>query len=240
MILYSFNESKSRVIWGGFTLKWYIRLIHNSAILSACANTVVIAVFSAVLATLLGTLAAVGIMNTKKIYRDFFINITGLPMINAEIVTGVSMMLLFVFLYSKTGVLEPGLLTLIIAHTTFCLPYVVLSVLPKLKQIDSGLYEAAQDLGCNHFQAFFKIIIPQIMSGIVTGFMMSFTMSIDDFLISYFTSGTFQTLPLMIYSMTRRIVSPEINALSAILFLIVLILVVIINHRKTRGVSKIQ
>ena len=234
LIIYSFNDSKSRVVWGGFTFRWYIKLLNNAEILSSFSNTVIIALASSIIATVLGTLAAVGIVNTKNIFKKILINITNLPMLNPEIVTGISMMLLFVFIYGKTGFLKPGILTLVLSHTTFCLPYVVLSVVPKLKQIDSSVYEAAQDLGCNHFQAFFKVIVPQIASGVVTGFMMSFTMSIDDFLISYFTSGTVQTLPLTIYSMTRRIISPEINALSTVLFVIMFTLVIIINVRKRK------
>ena len=161
-------------------------------------------------------------------------NITNLPMANPEIVTGVSLMLLFVFLFEKFNLFKPGMLTLILAHTTFCLPYVILSVMPKLRQMDSHLYEAAQDLGCTPFKAFVKVVIPEIMPGIITGVMMSFTLSIDDFVISYFVSGTTQTLPIAIYSMTRKIVSPEINALSTILFLTVLVLLVLINLRQIK------
>ena len=241
LIIYSFNNSKSRIVWGGFTFKWYIKLINNSEILSAFSNTMVIAVAASIIATALGTFAAVGIVNTKSIFKKLLINVTNLPMLNPEIVTGISMMLLFVFIYSKTGFLKPGFLTLILSHVTFCLPYVVLSVLPKLRQMDSSIYEAAQDLGCNSFRAFFKVVMPQITSGVVTGFIMSFTMSIDDFLISYFTSGTVQTLPLTIYSMTRRMVSPEINALSTVLFMIMFTLVVIINvRRRTEKTKKIS
>ncbi|MDR1627240.1 MAG: ABC transporter permease [Oscillospiraceae bacterium] len=234
LIIYSFNNSKSRVVWQGFTFKWYIKLINNTEILSAFSNTLIIAIVASAVATILGTLAAVGIVNTKNIFKKILINVTNLPMLNPEIITGISMMLLFVFIYSRTGFLKPGLLTLILSHITFCLPYVVLSVLPKLRQMDFNIYEAAQDLGCNHFQAFFKVVMPQITSGVVTGFMVSLTMSIDDFLISYFTSGTVQTLPLTIYSMTRRIISPEINALFTVLFIIIFLLVIIINMRKDK------
>ena len=141
---------------------------------------------------------------------------------------------MFVFLFEKFNLFKPGMLTLILAHTTFCLPYVILSVMPKLRQMDSHLYEAAQDLGCTPFKAFVKVVIPEIMPGIITGVMMSFTLSIDDFVISYFVSGTTQTLPIAIYSMTRKIVSPEINALSTILFLTVLVLLVLINLRQIK------
>ena len=143
-------------------------------------------------------------------------------------------MLLFVFLYNRFGILKPGLLTLIISHTTFCLPYVILSVMPKFRQMDSHIYEAAMDLGCSPVRAFFKVVMPQIMPGIITGMIMSFTMSIDDFVISYFVGGMTQTLPIAVYSMTRKIVSPEINALSTLLFLSVFILLIVINVRQAR------
>lgn len=156
-------------------------------------------------------------------------NVTNLPMVNPEIVTGVSLMLLFVFVAQSLGGLSLGMLSLILAHITFCTPYVVLSVLPKLRQMDPHLYEAAQDLGCDPRRAFFKVVLPEIMPGIVTGMIMAFTLSIDDFIISYFTSGTTQTLPIYIYSMTRKRVSPEINALSTLLFVAVLFLLVIVN-----------
>ncbi|MBR6725451.1 MAG: ABC transporter permease subunit, partial [Clostridia bacterium] len=149
-----------------------------------------------------------------------------------EIVTGVSLMLLFVFAYNTWGIFKPGIVTLILAHTTFCLPYVILSVLPKLRQINPHLYEAAQDLGCPPARAFVKVILPDIMPGVITGMIMAFTLSLDDFVISYFTSGTTQTLPIAIYSMTRKIVSPEINALSTILFVVVLILLIVVNIRQ--------
>jgi spermidine/putrescine transport system permease protein len=234
LIAFSFNDSKSRVVWSGFTFKWYHRLFENQEILSAFYNTLVIASVSAVIATVLGTIASVGIISSKKWQRKIIMNVTNLPMINPEIVTGVSLMLLFVFLYNHLGLLKPGLLTLILAHTTFCLPYVILSVMPKLRQMDSNIYEAAMDLGCHPLQAFYKVVLPQIMPGIITGMIMSFTMSIDDFVISYFTSGTTQTLPITVYSMTRKIISPEINALSTVLFSVVFILLIVINLRQVK------
>ena len=160
LITFSFNNSKSRVVWSGFTFQWYYRLFENQEILSAFYNTLIIAVISAVLATVLGTVAALGISRAKKWSQKIIMNVTNIPMMNPEIVTGVSLMLLFVFVNSATGFLKPGLLTLILSHTTFCLPYTVLSVLPKLRQLDSNIYEAAQDLGCNYFQAVFKVILP--------------------------------------------------------------------------------
>lgn len=234
LIIFSFNDSKSRVSWSGFTFKWYMRLFEDKQILNALSNTIIIAIVSAAVASIIGTIAAIGIMSLNKHLKKIFMNITNLPMANPEIVTGVSLMLLFVFLFEKFNLFKPGMLTLILAHTTFCLPYVILSVMPKLRQMDSHLYEAAQDLGCTPFKAFVKVVIPEIMPGIITGVMMSFTLSIDDFVISYFVSGTTQTLPIAIYSMTRKIVSPEINALSTILFLTVLVLLVLINLRQIK------
>lgn len=234
LIAFSFNGSKSRVVWAGFTFKWYVRLFQNEQILAALSNTLVVAVAAAVLATILGTFAAIGINSLNKWAKRMVMNITNLPMANPEIVTGVSLMLLFVFIYNKFDILKPGVITLILAHTTFCLPYVILSVMPKLRQMDQNLFEAAQDLGCPPVKAFFKVVLPEIMPGIITGLMMSFTLSIDDFVISYFTSGTTQTLPIAIYSMTRQIVSPEINALSTILFMIVLTLLLAINLRQMK------
>lgn len=234
LIIFSFNESKSRVSWTGFTLKWYIKLFNDNEILKALFNTFIIAICSALLATLLGFLAALGIKSMKKFPKKCLMALTDLPIINPEVVTGVSLMLLFVFVFTKINLLKPGMTTLILSHATFCTPYVILSVLPKLKQINPYLYEAAQDLGCPPIKAFFKVVLPDIMPGIITGMVMAFTLSLDDFVISYFTSGTTQTLPLAIYSMTRKIVSPEINALSTLLFTAILILLIMINVRQNR------
>ncbi len=225
LIIFSFNSSKSRNVWTGFTLDWYVRLFQNETIISSLLNTLLVAAVSSVIATVLGTMAAVGIHSMNKKMRSLVINMTYLPVINPEIVTGVSLMLLFVF-----ARISLGYVTLIIAHITFNIPYVILNVMPKIRQMDSHIYEAAQDLGCDRFSAFFKVVLPQIMPGIVTGFLMAFTYSIDDFVISYFTSGpSSQTLPITIFSMTRKKVSPEINALSAIIFVIVLTILIIMN-----------
>ncbi len=234
-MIFSFNNSKSRVLWHGFTFKWYLKLFENQEILSAFYNTLIIGGVSACIATVLGLVASIGIVKSKKLTKKVIMNLTNIPLINPEIVTGVSLMLMFVFLYKNLGIFKPGLITLICAHTTFCLPYAILSIMPKLRQTDSNIYEAAQDLGCNQMQAFFKVVLPQIMPGIITGFIMSFTMSIDDFVISYFTGGTTQTLPITVYSMTRKMVSPEINALSSMLFFTVFILLLIVNFRKEKG-----
>ena len=237
LIVFSFNDSKSRSVWSGFTFKWYQRLFQNAQIINAFTNTLIIALVSAIAATVLGTIAAIGITKLNKRTKRLFMNLTNLPMINPEIVTGVSLMLLFVFIYDKFGILKPGIITLILSHITFCLPYVVLSVLPKLRQMDKNLYEAAIDLGCHPIKAFFKVVLPEIIPGIVSGMVLSFTLSIDDFVISYFTSGTTQTLPLAIYSMTRKIVSPEINALSTILFISVLVLLLLINIGQIKDIK---
>ena len=237
LIVFSFNNSKSRSVWSGFTFKWYQRLFQNAQIINAFTNTLIIALISAIAATVLGTIAAIGITKLNKRTKRLFMNLTNLPMINPEIVTGVSLMLLFVFVYDKFGILKPGIITLILSHITFCLPYVVLSVLPKLRQMDKNLYEAAIDLGCHPIRAFFKVVLPELIPGIVSGMVLSFTLSIDDFVISYFTSGTTQTLPLAIYSMTRKIVSPEINALSTILFISVLVLLLLINIGQIKDIK---
>ena len=179
-------------------------------------------------------MAAVGINRMKRMPKKVMMNITNFPMVNPEIVTGVSMMLLFVAAVSLFGGKSLGMASLIIAHITFCLPYVILSVLPKLRQMNPNLFEAAQDLGCPPVRAFFKVVLPEIMPGIVTGMIMAFTLSIDDFVISYFTSGTTQTLPIYIYSMTRKRISPEINALSTVLFACIMLLLIIINVRQGR------
>lgn len=229
LIVFSFNETKSRSVFSGFTFDWYEKLFRNEIIISSLINTIIIAVLASIISTILGTLAAIGINSMKKFPKAVVMNITNMPIINPEIVTGVSLMLLFVFFAARMN-FEFGFWTLLIAHITFSVPYVILNVMPKFRQMDPFLYEAAQDLGCNSRQAFFKVVLPEIMPGVLSGFMMSFTFSLDDFIISYFTSGSdSQTLPVTIYSMTRRKVSPEINALSTIIFLIVVIVLVLKN-----------
>ena len=252
LIIFSFNDTDtaSRTQFSGFTLRWYQRLFEDRYILEALLNTLIIAVVSAFASTVLGTMAAVGINRMKRMPKKVMMNITNFPMVNPEIVTGVSMCLLFVAFFSGWGSfaswfntlglfrlpthLTMGFGTLLIAHITFCLPYVILSVLPKLRQMNPNLFEAAQDLGCPPVRAFFKVVLPEIMPGIVTGMIMAFTLSIDDFVISYFTSGTTQTLPIYIYSMTRKRISPEINALSTVLFVCIMLLLIIINVRQGR------
>ncbi|WMJ23656.1 ABC transporter permease [Paludicola sp. MB14-C6] len=234
LIVFSFNESKSRAHFTGFTLKWYQELFSNTLIMKSLWNTLIIAILASVIATLLGTIAAIGINNMKKGMKTTVMNITYLPVINPEIITGISLMLLFVFISDLFGI-ELGFITVLISHITFCLPYVILNVLPKLRQMDIHLYEAAIDLGCNPLKAFMKVVIPEILPGITSGFLMAFTFSLDDFVITYFTSGSsFQTLPVTIYSMTRMKVNPQINALSTIMFLIVLALLLLMNIKNSR------
>ena len=240
LIAYSFNQSKSRAYFTGFTLDWYKQLFTNSVILSSLLNTLIIAVVSALVATVIGTAAAVGLDRMRGALKAVILNFTYMPIINPDIITGVSMMLLFtsiqavaLWLKSKTGVdltFQYGYGTLILAHITFCIPYVILNVMPKLRQIDPNVYEAALDLGCSEWQAYTKVVIPDIMPGIVAGLLTSVTMSLDDFIISYFVSGpNSQTLPITIFAMTRRKVSPEVNALSTIIFVVILAVLVIVN-----------
>lgn len=236
LIIFSFNDSStmSRSVWSGFSLRWYRQLFQDRLILEALQNTLVIALFSALGATAIGTAAAIGINSMKRWSRRLVMNVTNFPMVNPEIVTGVSLMLLFVFFARAMGGISLGMVSLIFAHITFSLPYVILSVLPKLRQMDSHMYEAAQDLGCPPVKSFLKVVLPEIIPGVITGMIMAFTLSIDDFVISYFTSGTTQTLPIYIYSMTRKRISPEINALSTLLFGTILILLLIINVRQSK------
>lgn len=242
LILFSFNSGKSTSVFEGFSLYWYGELFRDSATLEAFKNSMIIAVTSSVIATVMGTTAATAIYGYKnKLFRQSVMTVTNIPMMNPEIVTGISMMLLFVFigsLFGKTGTL--GFTTLIIAHVTFELPYVILNVLPKLRQTDPHLAEAAQDLGCTPLQAFFKVVLPAIMPGIISGLMMAFTLSVDDFIISYFVSGTnSQTLPIRIFSMTKRRVTPDMYALSTIIFLAILVLLIVSNIITARGDKKL-
>ena len=241
MAVFSFNESKSRTIFTGFTFKWYKSLFHNEMILSALGLSLVVALIAAVVATVVGTAAAIGINAMGKRSQAVINNISYMPVVNPEIITGVSLMLLFVVV--KDGIAWAnqnlgwtlpenifGLPTLLIAHISFCLPYVIFNVSPKLRQLDVRVYEAALDLGCNHKQAFFKVVLPELAPAILSAFLICLTYSIDDFLISYFTSGTTQTLPIVIYSMTRKKVSPEINALSTVMFLVILAIILFYNY----------
>lgn len=239
LIAYSFNDSKNRVKWGGFTLDWYKELFSNDLIMEALWLTLQIAVLAAIISTVIGTMAALGIYSMNGRLRNVLMGINNIPMVNPEIVTGISMMLMFVAIYRATGFLQPGFTTLLLAHVTFCIPYVVLQVMPKLRQMNKHMYEAALDLGCRPVPAFFKVVLPEIMPGVITGALMAFTMSLDDFVISYFNGGsTAQNLSVTIYSMTKKPITPEINALSTLMFGTVLLLLVVVNIRQVRDLNK--
>ncbi|MBR4880678.1 MAG: ABC transporter permease [Clostridia bacterium] len=238
MMFFSFNESKSTSVFSGFSLKWYSEMFSNRDTMEALTNTLVLALLSAVIATVLGTLAAVGIYRMRsRLVRNVTMNVTNIPMMNPDIVTGVSLMLLFVFIGRLIGASESlNFFTLLIAHVTFNLPYVILNVLPKLRQTDPHLMEAAEDLGCHPIHAFFEAVIPSIRPGIFSGFLMAFTLSIDDFVISYYTNGSaFQTLPLKIYSMTKKKVKPDMYALCTLIFITILVLLIIINIAQAKS-----
>ena len=229
LIVFSFNETKG-YIWSGFSLKWYFDLFSNERILASLKNTLIIAAVSSVISTLLGASAAVGVysMQNKRV-KGAIKSVTNLSLLSPEIVMGISLMLLF-----SMARMSGGFLTLIIAHVSFCVPSVFLSVLPKLRQLNPNMYEAALDLGCNPFQAFVKVLLPEIMPGVITGFLMALTYSLDDFVVSYFTAGNVQTLSIEIYSMVKKRVSPEINALSTIMFVVVLLVLLVTNIRAIR------
>ena len=243
MIVFSFNSSASTSVMTGFSLKWYESLLHDSATINALKNTLILAVSSSLIATVMGTAAAVGLNVFKnKFVKKTVMGVTNIPMMNPEIVTGISMMLLFVFCAKLIGVTDAlGFGTMLVAHVTFNLPYVILSVLPKLRQMDKYLPEAAMDLGCTPIQSFFKVTLPSISTGIVSGLMMSFTLSLDDFVISYFTQGpSFETLPIRIFSMTKKRVTPDMYALSTLIFVVILLLLVLLNVAQDRGEKKMH
>ena len=234
LIIFSFNDSKSRTVWSGFSLHWYQELLQDEEILAAFSTTITVSVIAAVVATVLGTAAAIGFHNMKRRPRNLFMTINNIPMTNADIITGVSLMLLFVAAGNLLG-FSLGFGTLLVAHITFNIPYVVLAVMPKLRQLNPNLGEAAMDLGATPWQAFWKVLMPELRPGILNGMLIAFTMSIDDFVISYFTAGSeVSTLAMQIYAMTRKRISPEVNALSTILFVVVLTLLVTVNVRQVR------
>ena len=229
LAVFSFNDSKSMAHWGGFTFKWYKQLIHNESIMSALYYTLLVAIISSVVATIVGTVSAIGIYKMKGRNRKLILNINYLPVLNPDIVTAVALMSLFAFLN-----LEFGFLTMLLSHIMFSIPYVILSVLPKIKQLPSNIEEAALDLGATPIYALRKVILPQIKPGIISGFLMAFTMSIDDFIISFFNTGNgVSNLSIEIYGMARRGIKPEINALSTIMFTVVLILLLISNKKQS-------
>lgn len=240
MVLFSFNSANSVWVFEGFSFEWYKNLLFDKTMLTALEHTLIVAVLSALISTVLGTAAAVGINALRnKLAKKAVMTVTNIPMMNADIVTGVSLMLLFVFIGKIIGLNESlGFVTVLIAHITFNLPYVILSVLPKLKQTDSHLPEAALDLGCTPVKAFFKVVLPSISTGIATGLIMAFTLSLDDFVISYFTCGHYQTLPIVIYNMTKRTVTPDTYALSTIIFVSVFVLLILYNTVQNKADKK--
>lgn len=226
LVVLSFNQSKTRAKWGGFTLKWYKELFQNEQIMSAFYTTLIIAFVSAAIATIIGTAAAIAIQGMKQKWKTMYMGLTNIPMMNAEIVMGVSLMLLFIAFYMTLGF---G--TILIAHITFNIPYVILSVSPKLKQTNRYTYEAAMDLGASPVKAFFKVVFPDIVPGVLSGFMLAFTMSLDDFVITHFTKGPgIDTLSTKIYTEVRKGIKPEIYALSTIMFVTVLVLLILVNY----------
>lgn len=243
MIVFSFNNSVSTSVMSGLSLRWYRSLLNDSATITSLYNTLILAVTSSLCATVMGTAAAVGIDAMRnKFVKKATMSVTNIPMMNPEIVTGISMMLLFVFVGKLIGITDVlGFWTMLIAHITFNLPYVILSVLPKLRQLDPHLPEAAMDLGCTPLKAFFKVTIPSISTGIVSGLMMSFTLSLDDFVISYFTQGpSFETLPIRIFSMTKKRVTPDMYALSTLIFVAILLLLILFNLSQIKGEKRMR
>ncbi len=237
MVFFSFNEGRSTSVFTGFSLKWYGELFASRDTMNALKNTLILATSSAAIATLMGTAAAVYMYYLRsRGWKTTLKTVTNIPMMNPDIVTGVSLMLLFVFFGRLMGANSSlSFWTLLIAHVTFNLPYVILNVLPKLNQTDPHLSEAAQDLGCPPIKAFFNVILPSVMPGVLSGFIMSFTLSLDDFVISYYTTGSdFQTLPLKIFAMTKKTVKPDMYALSTLIFVTVLVLLLIVNISQIR------
>ena len=237
LIVFSFNSGNSTAAVDEFSLYWYGVLFRDAETLNALKNSVILAVSSAAISTLMGTAAAYGLGRMRKKYlKNSIMSVTNIPMMNPDIITGISLMLMFVFVGTMLGFLDKlSFWTMLIAHITFQLPYVIMSVLPKINQMDKSLPEAAMDLGCTPLETFLKVEIPEIFPGILSGAIMAFTMSLDDFVISYFTKGSsFQTLPLLIYSMTKKRVTPKIYALATIIFVVILTLLIVSNLMGTK------
>ena len=258
LIIFSFNAGNSSTVWKGFSLQWYEEMFNSRLIMDSVYTTLLVSLLSTAISTVAGTFAAVGFYNLRRRVREPLMTVSNIPMMNADIVTAVSLCLLFVAFFSGwesfanwfnrvqpifylTPKLYLGFGTLLIAHTTFNIPHVILSVGPKLRQMDRNLVDAAQDLGCTWFQAFIKVVVPEIKPGIVSGALIAFTMSVDDFVISYFTAGTkSSTLAMTIYGMTKKRVTPSINAVSTLLFVTVVVLLVIINIREERHARTLE
>lgn len=234
LMVLSFNASKTRAKWGGFTLKWYSSLFQNKDILNALSNTMIIALSSALIATVIGTIACIAMSGMHRRTKAIMMGITNIPMLNAEIVTGISLMLLFISFGLKFGM---G--TILLAHITFNIPYVILSVMPRMKQLNPSTYEAALDLGASRLNAFFKVVFPDLLPGILSGFLMAFTMSLDDFIITHFTKGAgVDTLSTKIYTEVKKGIKPEMYALSTIIFVTVLVLLLLVNLSPSKKIDK--
>ena len=224
MIVFSFNEGKSLTTFTGFSLRWYRHMLESDDMMGALYTTFSIALLATFLSTMVGTVSAIGLSKSRKLVRDLMHQVDNLPMMNPEIVTAIGFMLLFI-----TFRVEKGYMTMLLAHIAFCIPYVILSVMPKIRSLDPNLADAAMDLGATPWQALIKVIVPQIMPGIVSGALIAFTMSVDDFIISYFvTGGGVKNLSIMVYTMSKR-VNPSINAISTLMIVIITIVLVLIN-----------
>lgn len=250
LIIFSFNEGNSSVVWKGFSLRWYVELFQDRVVMKSVYTTLLVSLLATVISTVAGTFAAIGFFTMDRRLRRPLMVVNDIPMMNADIVTGVSLCLFFVaafagwngfvtWMESTYRLTAPrlylGFVTLLLAHVSFNIPYVILNVTPKLRQMDKNLIDAAQDLGCTWMQAFWKVVVPEIKPGIISGALIAFTMSIDDFVISYFTAGSAtSTLAMTIYGMTKKRVSPEINAISTLLFVTVLVLLIVVNVREAR------
>ena len=231
MMLFSFNSTRSTAVFSGFSLKWYGELFRDEKAGEALLNTLKLAVLSSIIATVLGTIAAVGLSRLKRRWvRNTIQSVTNIPMMNPDIVTAVSMLMFFVFVGGALGIASRSFLTVLIAHVTFNLPYVILSITPKIRQMDKNLLEAAADLGCTPIETFFRVELPVILPGVLSGLLMAFTLSLDDFIITQFTKGEgFYTLPTYIYAMTKKKVTPDMYALSTLIFLVILVLLILSN-----------
>lgn len=224
LIVFSFNDGKGSR-WKGFSLKWYEDLFHSQMIMEALGNTLLIALVSASVATVIGTITCIGINSLKGRGKSIYMALNNIPLMNSDLVTGLSLMLVFISVGWKFG-----FSTILVAHITFNIPYVILSVMPKLRQTNVSTYEAAMDLGATPLSAFFQVVMPELLPGIVSGFLLAFTMSLDDFIITYFTRGAgINTLSTLIYSEVRKGIKPTMNALSTVMFVSVLILLSIVN-----------
>lgn len=237
-MIFSFNDSRSLTSWAGFSLRWYEQLFRNREMMQALTTTITVATIATLVATFVGTLSAIGLSKSKRLVKDIVLNINDLPIMNPEIVTAIGLMLLF----TSMGI-KKGYLTMLLAHIAFCTPYVILSVLPKLRRLDPNLAEAALDLGATPWYALWKVIVPQIMPGIVSGALIAFTMSFDDFVISYFVTGNgVKNISILVYTMSKRI-NPTINALSTIIVAVVSLVLILINviplFMKKRGIQNV-